>query len=115
MTKGFLTAFAAALLSVFAFGCSPMRYSRYTGRNTPWPISVGTMTETSYKVPVYRGWPERPYEVIGSVRFPDPRKLWDDGIISMAASEGKRHGGNAVIMRQGAEFGVAKITGTVNA
>jgi len=96
MTKGFLTLLGAALLGMFAPGCSPMRYSKNTGKSTFWTTSVGTMAETAYAIPVYRGPPERPYEVIGSVRFVDPRKYWDDGIIRMAASTGKKHGGNAI-------------------
>lgn len=110
MRKGFVV----ALLSVLASGCSPMRYSQYTGKSTVWQTSDGTMSETSYAIPVYRGWPERPYKVLGSVRFEDSRKYWDDGVIRMAASTGKRNGGNAIVIRQGAEFGVAKITGAVN-
>jgi hypothetical protein len=72
------------------------------------------MAETSYAVPVYRGWLEKPYKVLGSVRFEDAYKRWDDGVIRMAASAGKKNGGDAIIIRQGAEFGVSKITGVVN-
>lgn len=79
-----------------------------------WPVGSGTMAETSYRVPVYRGWPERPYKVLGSIRCEDPNKYWDDGVISMAASMGKSKGGNAIIIRQGSEFGVGKITGMKN-
>ena len=72
------------------------------------------MAETSYRIPVYRGWPERPYKVLGSIRFEDPNKYWDDGIISKAARVGKRKGGNAIIIRQGSEFGVGQIVGMKN-
>lgn len=84
------------LASLVSFGCSPMRYSQYTGKNTGWPTSSGALAETSYSIPVYRNAPERPYEVIGSVRFVDPRKYWDDGIIRMASSTGKKRGGDAI-------------------
>jgi hypothetical protein len=59
------------------------------------------MAETAYAIPVYRDWPERPYDVIGSVRFQDPRVYWDDGIIRMAADEGKKNGGDALVLRFG--------------
>jgi len=116
MTKDFLRLLSVALLSGMVCSCSHTRFSEYTGKrsNMFWPVSKGTMAETTFSVPVYRGWPEKPYEVIGSVRFDEPRKYWDDGIISMVASAGKRHKGDAIIIRQGAEFGVAKLTGMVN-
>ena len=59
------------------------------------------MAETAYAIPVYRDWPDRPYDVIGSVRFEDPRKYWDDGIIRMAAKTGKENRGAALIIRFG--------------
>jgi len=108
-----------ALICSFLIGCSPMRYSQFTGKGGVWPAGIwpvgsGTMAETSYRIPVYRGWPERPYKVLGSIRFEDSNKYWDDGVISMAASMGKGKGGNAIIIRQGSEFGVGKITGMKN-
>ena len=59
------------------------------------------MAETDYAIPVYRDWPERPYDVIGSVRFEDPRKYWDDGIIRMAAHTAKKNRAEAIIVRFG--------------
>jgi hypothetical protein len=96
------TSFSALLLILATAGCSsPMRYSQYTGKNTAWPTSPGSMAETAYAIPVYRDWPERPYEVIGSVRFEDPRRYWDDGVIRDAAATGKKQGGDALIFRPG--------------
>src|SRR5581483_4207827 len=74
--KTTLSLFSACVL---VSGCVPMRYSELTGNNRnnlTWPQGKGTMAETSYSIPVYRGWPERPYEVLGSVRFVDPGKYW---------------------------------------
>lgn len=96
---------------LFAAGCTPMRYSRYTGQKKNWTVASGAMAETQYKVPVYRGWPDRPYNVIGSIRFVDPNKYWDDGVINMACAMAKEKGGDAIIIRSGAEFGVGMITG----
>lgn len=106
-------------LALFANGCTPLRYSVYTGKqgNLPigiWPIGSGTMAETSHAVPVYRGWPEKPYRVLGSIRFEDPNKYWDGGVVDMVASMAKHQGGDAIIIRVGSEFGVSKITGTRN-
>jgi len=83
-----------------------MRFSKYTGDNRAWPTGDRSMAETSFSLPVYRNYPERPYEVIGSVRFEDPRKYWDDGVIADAVSVAKRKQADAIIIRQGAELGV---------
>lgn len=93
-------------------GCSPMRYSQYTGQKKHWPVATGAMAETQYGIPVYRGWPEKPYTVIGSIRFVDRNKNWDDGVINMACMMAKRKRANAIIIRYGAEYGVGIITGS---
>jgi hypothetical protein len=71
------------------------------------------MAEKQFAVPVYRGWPERPYQVTGSIRFEDPHKYWDDGIIGMAAGLARSRGGDAIVMRYGSEYGVGLITGAL--
>jgi hypothetical protein len=114
-----IIAFAA-----FVTGCgsTPMRFAEYTGHDASsylgtWQLGPGTMAEGSgLAVPVYRGWPERYYRVIGSLRFVDPSKNWgyNEGILKEAASEAKHKGGDAIIIRQGAEYGVSKIAGAKN-
>lgn len=64
------------------------------------------MAETSYALPVYRTWPDKEYEVKGSLRHDDPNKVWNDGEIQGAAREAKKHGGGAIILRYGAEDAV---------
>lgn len=104
-----------------------MHFSEYTGHDASsylgtWPNGPGTMAEGAHggglftsglEVPVYRGWPEKEYRVLGSLRFDDPNKSWgyDEGILKAAASEAKRHGADAIIIRQGAEFGISQIAG----
>ena len=101
-----------APLLLLTQGCNPMRYSQYTGQKS-WPVAMGAMAETQYKVQVYRGWPDQPYNVIGSIRFVDRDKYWDDGVINMACAMAKKKGGNAIIIRYGSEYGVGMITGAV--
>jgi hypothetical protein len=111
-----LNVFGAVSAASFLVGCVPIRYSEYTGRQTvsylgTWQTGQGTMAETSYALPVYRGWPEKEYKVLGSLSFPDPNKTWDEGIIRAAARTAKEHKADAIIIRQGAEFGVSTIAG----
>lgn len=96
-----------------------MRYSEFVGHDSSstfgaWPTSSGTMAETGYSVPVYRGWPDKPYEVLGSLRLENPNQTWDEGDFAIAARQAKAHDGNAIIVRHGSEFGVAHIVGTKN-
>jgi hypothetical protein len=93
-----------------------MRYSDYVGNDSTsvfgtWQNSRGTMADTERAVPIYRGWPDRPYKVIGSLRLSNPDQVWDEGDFAAAARRAKRRGGNAIIIRRGSEFGVSKIAG----
>lgn len=103
-----------AFVGLINFGCSPMRYSQYTGKTEFCETSSGTMAEASYRIPVYRGWPEREYTVLGSIRLEDPNARWDNGDFARVASEGKRRGGDAVVIRQGSESGVNFIAAAQN-
>ena len=104
----------------FAFaitGCVNLQYSEYTGGDAgsylgTWPVGQGTMAETRFAVPVYRGWPEKPYRVLGSLTHPDPKARWNDDFFAAAASQAKKLQGDAVIIREGAEFGISKIADT---
>jgi len=92
-----------------------MRFSEYTGYDAlDWETSVGALSDTSYKLPVYRGWPSRPYVVVGDVRHQDPRKQWEEGEIRDAVRAAQAVGGDAIIIRHGSESGVQAITGTAN-
>lgn len=90
-----------------------MRYSQYTGQKKTWPTASEAMAETQYKVPVYRGWPDRPYTVLGSLRFVDPNKYWDEGVMNMACDMARKKGGDAIVMRDfGTESGVSVTIGS---
>ncbi len=88
-----------------------MRFSQYSGSRRFGPVQPEAMAETSFSLPVYRSWPDRPYETIGSLRFEDPNKYWDDGVIAAAVSGAKSKGGDAIIIRYGSEFGVSGLAG----
>jgi hypothetical protein len=69
------------------------------------------MVEDSFPIPVYRNWPEKQYQVLGSIRWGNPRQYWDDGIIRQAAEFAKKQGADAIIIRRGTEFGVSSMVG----
>jgi len=71
-TKFFLL--CSVLPFALMIACAPMRFSQYSGAKRIWFVSPEALAETSFSLPVYRSWPDKPYEVVGSVRFEDPRK-----------------------------------------
>ena len=102
----FFLSFTVVILTA---GCgAPLRYSQFRGTQA-WTTTSGTMVEQR-AIPVYRGWPDKPYIVIGSIRFEDPNVQWNDGDTDRAAHLGKTKGGDAIIMRVGSEFGVGLTT-----
>ncbi len=112
MKTRFSQLLSVSLLGLMITACSPMRFSQYSGSRRLWPVVLESMAETSFSLPVYRSWPDKPYDIIGSVRFEDPNQSWDDGVIRDAVSEAKKRRGNAIIIRYGSEFGVG---GTIGA
>lgn len=104
---------AILAVAVVIAGCSsPLRFSQYSGPTFGYyPNSLGSMSETTFKIPVYRTWPDRPFKIIGSLRFEDANAWWNDDIIGQAAAAGKAKGADALIIRRGAELGVGKIIG----
>jgi hypothetical protein len=99
--------------------CAPMRYSEYIGHDASslfgtWPTGSGTMAEKGSAIPVFRGWPDKPYVVLGSLRLSNPDQTWDEGDFASAARRARRKGADAIIIRYGSEFGVSKIAGAKN-
>ncbi len=91
-------------LSLFT-ACAPNRYSSFSNKQV-WPTTKGAVPDTAYMVPVYRGWPERPYRVIGSIPFEKNKGVWGDGDTAQAALTAKSKGGDALIIISTFEMGL---------
>jgi len=93
--------FIQTLLGLFALialtGCEGMRFSQYPGEQRAWPTSAA-LADAVYDVPVYRGWPEKTYEVLGFVRFDNPNTDWNRGDLKLAAREAREAGGDALLV-----------------
>ena len=93
-----------------------MRFSNYTGYDAyDWETAVGALAEASYKLPVFRGWPNKPYIVLGDVRHQDRRKQWEEGEWRDAVQAARAVGGDALVVRRGSEAAAAATTGTATA
>ena len=110
MKKTFLAALTILLASNFAARAGWL-YSEYSGTYREWPTTAESMAETGHKVPVFRTWPTKPYEVLGSLRHDNPNQEWRNGEINDAANEAKKKKGNAIIIRFGSEDAVMALSG----
>lgn len=95
--KRIILPLCSALVLAALTGCESMKYAKFNGEQKPWPTG-STFTDRVCAVPVYRGWPEKQYEVLGSVQFNKPGIDWNDGDIKDAAGLAKKAGGDAIIL-----------------
>jgi len=58
--------FIGALGAVLC-ACSSSDFHPYVGQQQKWPTSPGTFVNSQYDVPVYYGYPPRPYTVLGMI------------------------------------------------
>jgi hypothetical protein len=86
-----------ALLILTLTGCEEIRYSPYSGSPKAWPTG-SAFSEVVFDVPVYRGWPERAYDVLGHIQFSNPDMNWNQGDMKLAAGKAKQMGGDAILM-----------------
>lgn len=78
-------------------GCEEIRYSQYSGSPRAWPTG-SAFSDVVFDVPVYRGWPERAYDVLGHIQFSNPNMDWNRGDMKLAARKAKHMGGDAIVM-----------------
>jgi hypothetical protein len=95
--KRFILPLVGFLALVALTGCEGMRFSQYSGEQRTWPTG-GALADAVYDVPVYRGWPERPYEVLGFVQFSNPNTDWNRGDLKQAARQAQEAGGDAMLL-----------------
>ncbi|HRZ36565.1 MAG TPA: hypothetical protein P5534_09375 [Candidatus Paceibacterota bacterium] len=86
-----------ALIPITLTGCDTMDFSRYQGEQRAWPTG-NAFADGVFAVPVYHGWPEKPYAVLGCIQFANPNIDWNRGDIKMAARQAKEAGGDAVVL-----------------
>jgi len=86
-----------ALLIMTLTGCEGIQYSQYNGPHKAWPTG-SAFSDVVFDVPVYRGWPEKAYDVLGHIQFSNPNMDWNQGDIKLVAHKAKEVGGDAIMM-----------------
>lgn len=79
------------LVCVLLGGCVSPDFSPYVGEQD-WPQSPGSTVETNYVVPIYYGWPDKPYTVLGVITVKGSHP-------ATVASYAKSKGADALIYR----------------
>jgi hypothetical protein len=62
-----------------------------------WPTGTSS-SDAVCAAPVYRSWPEKPYDVLGYIEFNKPGIDWNQGDVKQAASEAKELGGEVILL-----------------
>jgi hypothetical protein len=85
-------------LAIFSLtGCVEMTFAKYDGQQKAWPTG-SSFSDQVFAVPVFRGWPEKTYDILGYVEFSNPNVDWNRGDMEQAAKKAKQMGGDAMIM-----------------
>ena len=95
--KHFILPLFSSLVLITLTGCEGMKFAKYQGEQRAWPTGT-SFTDGVFAVPVYRGWPEKSYEVLGFVKFSNSNIDWNQGDLKQAAGEAKKAGGDAIIL-----------------
>ena len=85
--------------AVVLCACSSSDFHPYVGQQQRWPTSPGTFVDSQYEVPVYYGYPPRPYTVLGMMEETSHGR--HSNAVDDAAQEAKKLGADAVLMNTG--------------
>jgi hypothetical protein len=101
--KTFLLLFALGLsISVSEagfFGIADVDFVPYEGSQAGWKTSPGAMVDRRYRLPVYHGWPPKPYVVIGKISVSGAGGFTQtESAVRDAVATAQKHGSQAVIM-----------------
>jgi hypothetical protein len=86
-----------SFLALFLTGCEQMQFAKYSGQQKAWPTG-GSFSDQVFEVPVFRGFPEKNYDVLGYIQFDKPNVDWNQGDIKQATGMAKGLGGDALLM-----------------
>jgi len=85
-----------ATLAVVLCGCSSSDFHPYVGQQQKWPTSPGTFVDSQYDVPVYYGYPARPYSVVGMMEETSHGR--HSNAVADVAEEAKKLGADPVMV-----------------
>lgn len=84
------------LLLTFCAGCYSSKYLPYAGAQQDWPTAQGSFMQTNGPLPIYFGYPPKPYEYVAQISVTTQAQGLD--VILIAAREAKSKGAQALIV-----------------
>jgi hypothetical protein len=91
----FRNAFCLAVISLS--GCADHEYQQYQGQQQNWPTAPGAFVQMKSGIPVYYGYPPRPYIVLGIIEETS-RGRFANAVEGAAHAIRKEQGGDAIIV-----------------
>jgi hypothetical protein len=88
-----LSVFGACLLFC---ACASHEFHPYVGQQQKWPTSPGAFVDSQYAVPVYYGYPAKPYSVFGYLEETSHGRF--SNAVEDAANSAKQLGADAVVV-----------------
>lgn len=82
---------AILILVLSLTGCATSRFTPYVGAQQDWPTAPGAFATSANGITIYRGWPPRPYEVVG-------RLVAENAMDRQLAWSAKAHQADAVLI-----------------
>jgi hypothetical protein len=81
---------------LFLCACASHDFHPYVGQQQKWPTSPGAFVDSQYAVPVYYGYPARPYSLVGSLEETSHGRF--SNAVEDAANSAKQLGADAVLV-----------------
>jgi len=86
-----------AVTLVAISGCAYVQYTPYEGNDPSVPLSNGAFVNREYALPIYQGFPPRPYKVLGLIEASE-RAISYEGTYHAAVRVAKAKGADAVMI-----------------
>lgn len=76
-------------------GCTSSHFLAYVGEQREWQTQPGSLAETVDGMTVFHDYPNRPYDILGSLSLDAPPL---GNLLRKAVAESRAHGGDALIV-----------------
>jgi len=96
-------------LAIAFNGCADHEYQAYQGLQQNWPTAPGAFVEMKAGIPVYYGYPPRPYVVLGQLQEVSMGRF-ANAVEDAAKAIHKEQGGDALIVMSHADRADGSVT-----
>ncbi len=89
-------------------GCVFHKFNAYVGEQRSWQTAPGSICETIDGMEVFRGYPPRPYDLVGELRL---RAAPVRNVLKAAVKDARARGADAIIVQETGRFTAGIIVG----